>query len=106
MPVTNISDIRYKLIGVCALKGEEKQLLKSLWEDRFSEQMAFLAEVEPSDRALVMAQKIFRKINDAGYQNANGFEVVLAVFVDLREALEKLQRAGQYFCDAECTFAL
>lgn len=89
MSVIDISNIQYKLIGVCALKSEEKQLLKSLWQERFSEQMAFFAEVEPSDRALVMTQKIFKKISDAGYRAANGFQVVLAVFVDLTEALDE-----------------
>lgn len=89
MSIIDISNIQYKLIGVCALRGEEKELLKSLWMKRFSEQVTFFAEVEPSDRALVMTQKIFKKISDAGYRAANGFQVVLAVFVDLTEALDE-----------------
>lgn len=89
MAVIDISNIQYKLVGVCALKGEEKELLKSLWNARFSEQAAFFAEVEPGEKSLAMTQKIFKAISNAGYKSALGFQVVLAVFVDLREALDE-----------------
>lgn len=89
MSVIDISNIQYKLIGVCALKGKERELLKSLWTERFSGQVAFFTEVESSDRALIITRKVFQAISDAGYKAANGFQVALAVFVDLTEAMDE-----------------
>lgn len=89
MSVIDISKIQYKLIGVCALKNAERDLLKSIWTERFTEQTAFFAEVQQEDSALTMAQKIYSSISHVGYSSASGFQVILAMFVDLTEAMDE-----------------
>lgn len=88
MPSIDISKIQYKLIGVCTLKNEERDLLKSIWSERFSEQTAFFVDVQQEDSTLAMAQKIYSAISQAGYTSASGFQVILAMFVDLRSAMD------------------
>lgn len=85
MPVIDIPSAKSKLVGVCCLQGEERDLVKRLWEKRFSGLTAFFTDASPEDSARRIAKRINSEVTNRGFQGMAGLDVIFVVFLDLRE---------------------
>lgn len=85
MPVIDISNANSKLIGICCLQGNERELVKSLWTKRFSGHTAFFTEASAEDSALKITKRIYKEVEACGFHSMPGLSVIVAVFLDLRE---------------------
>ena len=83
MPPEKISLVRSKLIGVSCLQGKARDDLNTVWNERFSEIVAYMVNAEPGEKANLIAGKIVQKIRDQGFEDMTAESFVVAIFLDL-----------------------
>jgi len=83
--VEDISVIQQKLIGISFLPDPEKEKVRTIWNDRFRENEAFLVSFDTSATAVEISLTLYRMIADQGYTSMAGQHFVLALFYDLSE---------------------
>lgn len=86
MPISNIMTVHMSVLGLCFLKGRQKELLKTEWKDRFGGRTSLWVDLE--------VDSSFEQIRDAvltSIREREGMyiqqECVMAVFLDLQEAV-------------------
>lgn len=82
----DIRTVQCKLIGLCSLKGEERDQVRREWEERFHEHEAFWLDVEESQSGVDMARAVTQLIRQQGIMSMANKKVVVAAFFDLAHA--------------------
>lgn len=88
-----INTAHCKLIGLCCLKGQERDRVYQEWTERFQEHEAFWLDVQENQTAVDMARAATNLIAQQGITHMANSTLVIAVFLDLTAAPnEKLLR--------------
>ena len=86
MPITKIDTVHMSLVGLCFLKGDQRDILKREWDDRIDADTALWVELDPSDSYEQVKETVLKALQAKEGVIARK-HCVMAAFLDFQQPI-------------------